>query len=145
MAETSEITPEMVAFIRRLPAIATQMTSIASQISSSVSIFNEGRAAILTGIEGVSDRTVSALDSIRASVGELPTMIAEAVAPVREELIKIRAEIMDRIDRLQGTVDLVREDSRVNWATANTAFNRNLSNRDDMDSVLQTIAAMERR
>ena len=58
---------------------------------------------------------------------------------------KIRAEIMDRIDRLQGTVELVREDSRVNWATADTAMNRVRNSRQDIENLLAMITAMERR
>jgi len=37
-------------------------------------------------------------------------------------LLRVRGEIMDRIDRLQETVELVRSDARVNWATADTAI-----------------------
>jgi uncharacterized phage infection (PIP) family protein YhgE len=58
---------------------------------------------------------------------------------------KVRAEIIDRIDRLQETVELVREDARVNWATADTAMNRARTSRDEIDGLMAMIAAMERR
>jgi chromosome segregation ATPase len=64
---------------------------------------------------------------------------------LRSELLKTRAEIMGRIDRLQGTVELVREDARLNWATADTTINRTRNSREDIDDLQKQIAAMQRR
>jgi hypothetical protein len=61
------------------------------------------------------------------------------------EQLKTRSELMARIDRLQETVELVRDDVTVNWATANTAINRARNSREDVDDLQRQISAMERR
>ena len=59
---------------------------------------------------------------------------------ISSEQSKTRSEIMDRIDRLQETVELVRDDARVNWATADTAINRVRNSREDIDDLQKQIA-----
>jgi hypothetical protein len=102
MAEPPEITPEDLALIRRLPEII-------GDVSKAV---NTHQAVI--------ENAVALVKNIPSSIG---STVVEAVSPIvvnavtnlRDELIKTRSEIMDRIDRLQGTVDLVREDTRVRF------------------------------
>jgi chromosome segregation ATPase len=64
---------------------------------------------------------------------------------ISAEHSRTRSEIMSRIDRLQETVELTRDDARVNWATADTAINRVRNSREDIDDLQKQIAAMERR
>jgi hypothetical protein len=150
MAEPPEITPEDVeAFIRELPKIANWVETTVTEIRAYHSRIDGHQ----TELRSLSDAVVAMsgeLQGLGQSVSRtlhttLLPIFDDMVTQLREEQVKTRAEIMDRIDRLQGTVDLVREDSRVNWATANTAINRNLTSRDDIDGLLNTIQAMERR
>ncbi len=57
----------------------------------------------------------------------------------------MRTQIMDRIDRLQGAVEGLRDDSRVNWATAENAVDKTKALRIDVDGLHDIIRAMERR
>jgi uncharacterized protein YoxC len=136
MAEPPEITQEDLAVIRQLPKLVDDLHQVVSRQGALV---DEVSAAMKTAPDRLRDALSPAI------IAAMTPVLTNAVTPVREELIKTRMEIMDRIDRLQGTVDLVRDDIKVNWAATNTAFNRNMSTRDDIDGVLQTIAAMERR
>jgi hypothetical protein len=52
---------------------------------------------------------------------------------------------MDRIDRMQGTIDMLREDMRVNWGTADFAISNSKNVRGDVDMLLTLISQMERR
>lgn len=145
MVENPEITPELAALIRQLPDIATRIINVADQLSAGMSSFNETRDAVQAKLDNLRDTYLVIQALVEGVRDAFPSVLSDAITPVREELAGIRAQIMDRIDRLQGTVELLREDITVNWSTANTAFNRNMSTRDDVDNVLQTIAAMERR
>jgi chromosome segregation ATPase len=79
----------------------------------------------------------------------LQTLVEEGLSRVRAEastdLARTRAEIMDRIDRLQGTIELMRDDARVNWATADNAMSRLRNTREDLEGLQAQISAMERR
>ena len=94
------------------------------------------------------DQLETRLDQLETRLERLETRL-ERLETRLDQLeagqIKIRTEIMDRIDRLQGTVELVQKDSRVNWATADTAMNRVWNSREDIDNLLAMITAMERR
>jgi hypothetical protein len=86
---------------------------------------------------------------ISGSLQRLQTLVEEGLSRVRAEagtdLARTRAEIMDRIDRLQGTIELMRDDARVNWATADNAMSRLRNTREDLEGLQAQISAMERR
>jgi hypothetical protein len=83
--------------------------------------------------------------TIRSELSELDNVIKDTLGHIVADQVGIRTEIMARIDRLQATVDLVREDARVNWATADTAMNRVKNYREEIDNLTAMISAMERR
>ena len=96
--------------------------------------------------------TLSKLDTLGTTLNQrfllFQTALRELRANAQEissEQSKTRSEIMSRIDRLQETVELVRDDARVNWATADTAINRARNSRQDIDDLQKQIGAMERR
>jgi len=66
--------------------------------------------------------SVSALhEGVRPYLSSIQTTLQEFRATtekISSDQSKARSEIMSRIDRLQETVELVRDDARVNWATA---------------------------
>ena len=58
---------------------------------------------------------------------------------------EMRAAVFDRIDRLQGTVDLIKEDIGVNFAGSAVALANARSVRGDTDHIMELVTAMERR
>ena len=88
------------------------------------------------------------LISIRTELQELRAT-TERLGATTERLgadqVKIRGEIMSRIDRLQESIELVRNDACVNWATADTAIHRARNSHQDIDDLQKQITAMERR
>jgi hypothetical protein len=146
MVEPPEITPGDLALIRQMPEHATKLSNAANELRSLVHGIDDRLTTIRTTMETFRDDFAarSAVDGLKAAIDLLPTVIADAVTPVREELNKARTEIMDRIDRLQGTVELVREDGKVNWFTADTAMNRAKSYREEIENLSLTVAAMQR-
>jgi predicted nuclease with TOPRIM domain len=83
-------------------------------------------------------------DSVR-QIGADQVELRDSIRQVGADQTRLRVEVMARIDRLQATVDLVREDARVNWATADTAMNRVKNYREEIDHLTAMISAMERR
>ena len=61
------------------------------------------------------------------------------------ELIKVRTEIMARIDRMQSTMDSVREDVAVNMAAAGTAMNNVRNIRSDFENLFDMVMTMHRQ
>jgi hypothetical protein len=91
---------------------------------------------------------LSMLSALQTDVSALQvgqSALGESIHQVAADQTRLRVEVMARIDRLQTTVEVVREDARVNWATANTAMDRVKSYRSDIDHLTEIISAMERR
>jgi hypothetical protein len=94
--------------------------------------------------DNISNRLSIVLDTLAKSQ-ETFQYIRDTVQKMEADQLQSRISIMNRIDRLQDTVALAQEDTRVNWATANTAINRARNSREDIDDLHKLIEAMERR
>jgi chromosome segregation ATPase len=136
-------------FLERLHDLLGKSSEIAATVVTSVQEFAEHRAhltATRAELQSILADTKTAMASMSA---DLPKKISDEILPrldqVSRDQMRIRAEIMERIDRLQGTVELVREDGRVNWTTADTALNRAKNYREEIDNLTTTLSAMERR
>jgi septal ring factor EnvC (AmiA/AmiB activator) len=97
--------------------------------------------SFVTNLSALREQDLKRFAPIQADLQELRALVEN----IRSEQSKTRIEIMDRIDRLQTTIEMVREDARVNWATADTAINRAKNSRADIDDLQGQISAMERR
>jgi SMC interacting uncharacterized protein involved in chromosome segregation len=109
-------------------------------------------ANTLTQILNSLEETKAAVTDLRGEVEPFLVSVWTGLQELRattekigSEQVKARSEIMSRIDRLQETVELVRDDARVNWATADTAIHRVRNSREDIDDLQKQITAMERR
>jgi chromosome segregation ATPase len=116
----------LVALTDKVASISTRVESVATRVES-----------VATRVESVATRVESVSTQLAGYEQRFDTLAGA--------LLRVRGEIMDRIDRLQETVELVRSDARVNWATADTAINRARNTREDIDDLQKQIAAMERR
>jgi hypothetical protein len=114
-------------------------------ITASVQALGEMQAEASAQMSLVRSELVARFDQLDKAQSEIVDQLDKTQSEVFDQLHQTRSEIMDRIDRLQGTVELVREDARVNWATADTAMNRVKNSRDDIDGLLKLIQTMERR
>jgi len=85
------------------------------------------------------------VSSLQTNVSGLQTSVVDSIQRVVADQTRLRVEVMARIDRLQTTIELVREDARVNWATADTALSRVKNYREEIDHLTAIITAMERR
>jgi chromosome segregation ATPase len=85
------------------------------------------------------------VSSLQTNVSGLQTSVVDSIQRVVADQTRLRVEVMARIDRLQTTIELVREDARVNWATADTALSRVKNYREEIDHLTTIITAMERR
>ncbi|MBV9747926.1 MAG: hypothetical protein JO157_03835 [Acetobacteraceae bacterium] len=76
---------------------------------------------------------------------EASKAVLDAIAVLHADMHAGQAGIMDRIDRLQGTVEQLRADSMVNWSTTDTALRRVRTNQDEARETYDLIAAMQRQ
>lgn len=67
------------------------------------------------------------------------------VQKLATDLDRLRVVALGKLDGLQGTVDLVREDVRNSWSTANFAITNSRHARDETDKVLSLISTMQRQ
>jgi uncharacterized coiled-coil DUF342 family protein len=115
----------------------TKITRVMQELGARMDVLLNRVQSIVTS----QDQQFSTLQELRASVD----VLRASVERLSLEQPKTRSELMARIDRLQETVELVRDDLTVNWATANTAINRARNSREDVDDLQKQISAMERR
>ncbi len=118
---------------RRLTTLHTDV----GELLATLPALQKSVSALSEGFQGLRDE-VSELSASQSKLSASQSKLSASQS-------KLRSEIMDRIDRLQETVEFVRDDARVNWATADTAINRARKSREDIDDLLKMIAAMERR
>jgi len=72
-------------------------------------------------------------------------ILVEQLVKLGETQEGIRVSVMERIDRMQGTIDMLREDMRVNWGRADFAISNSKNVRGEVDMLLTLISQMERR
>lgn len=58
---------------------------------------------------------------------------------------KLRAALLAKMDGLQGTMDLVRQDVRNSWNTADFALSNSRNIREESDKLLNMISTMQRQ
>lgn len=58
---------------------------------------------------------------------------------------ELRAAVFARLDRMQGTLDLVKEDMNVNFASSHTALSNARNTRQEADGLAQLVYAMQRQ
>jgi hypothetical protein len=115
----------------------TKIIRVMQELEARMDVLLDRVQSIITSRE----QQFSILQELRPSIEELRASVEKLTL----EQLKTRSELMARIDRLQETVELVRDDVTVNWATANTAINRARNSREDVDDLQRQISAMERR
>lgn len=99
----------------------------------------------------VSDLTLQRV-ALTESIGRLTDtntrfseLVIERLGALETSQNAIRTAIMDRIDRVQGTIEMLRDDSRVNWQTADVSLSNSRNLRGEVETLLGLISAMERR
>ena len=64
---------------------------------------------------------------------------------LREELFKTRADIMERIDRLQNAVTAIQDDIAVNMGAVDSARQANDNTREDLKQMREQMSVMWRQ
>ena len=111
--------------------------------------------AVLDAIGALRTEVVAEIGTLRSEVvAEIGTLRSEVVAEIgrlwgeigalRSENVATRTAIMDRIDRVQDAVEQLRNEMKVNWATADTAIRRIRGAEDEARGLYDLIAAMQR-
>jgi hypothetical protein len=85
------------------------------------------------------------VQAILAPIGENGTEVRAAIAEVRAELVRVRTDVMDRIDRLQDTITTVRDEDAFNFGAAERAERIALDTREEVRAMGEQISAMVRQ
>jgi chromosome segregation ATPase len=93
----------------------------------------------------------SEVGALRSEVGTLRSDVTTEIGALRSEIGTLRSEhvetrtaIMGRVDRVQESVEQLRNEMKVNWATADTAIRRVRGAEDEARGLYDLIAAMQR-
>jgi chromosome segregation ATPase len=131
--------------------LMTKVVEILVENQAKLEVLDGKVGTVLDGFAGLRDGFAGLHDgfAVLKKLHEQTTAAIQELRDVTAELgaaqSRMRSEIMSRIDRLQETVELLRDDARVNWATADTAINRARNAREAIDDLQKQISAMERR
>jgi chromosome segregation ATPase len=112
-----------------------------SSLQADVTSLQAGQSSLQADVSSLQ----AGQSSLRTDLSELGSSVGDSIRQVAADQTRLRVEVMARIDRLQTTIELVREDARVNWATADTALTRVKNYREEIDHLTAIITAMERR
>ncbi|MDB5399293.1 MAG: hypothetical protein JWQ55_1311 [Rhodopila sp.] len=127
-----------------LANLQTQRQQDFATMQTGVQDLRQDFATMQTGVQELRQDFATMQTDVRELRNDLRAL-RTTTEGISAEHSRTRSEIMSRIDRLQETVELTRDDARVNWATADTAINRVRNSREDIDDLQKQIAAMERR
>jgi chromosome segregation ATPase len=127
-----------------LANLQTQRQQDFATMQTGVQDLRQDFATMQTGVQELRQDFATMQTDVRELRNDLRAL-RTTTEGISAEHSRTRSEIMSRIDRLQETVELTRDDGRVNWATADTAINRVRNSREDIDDLQKQIAAMERR
>lgn len=98
---------------------------------------NDSNEAVLQAIADLRGE----VGSLRGDVDGLHTKFDG----LHSELTSVRSAVMDRIDRVQNSVERLRSDMTVNWATADTAIKNARAHQDEVRQMYDLFSAMQRQ
>ena len=129
-------------------ALAEQILRTLSDMRSETQFAFTGLHTEVVGARAEVAGLCAEVADLRAEVAGLRNRLDKLeieVASLRSDLYSTRSAIMDRIDRVQGTVDQLRSEMTVNWATADNAIRKARVNQDEVREVYDLFAAMQRQ
>jgi len=115
--------------------------SVSQELSASSERANQQQASLHAKLDNLLSNTRQlneAVDALRTRVDAKNTQFTEA----HNEL---RTSIFSKLDRIQGTIDLVKEDINVNFASSHTALSNSRPGRQETENLAQMIYAMQRQ
>lgn len=120
----------------------------ASLLSQKIDALHELADATLNALGKMQELYREDASALRA-IGErvLPVMqgLNTNLVELSTDVSKLRSVMLGKLDGLQGTVDLVRQDVRNSWSTADFAITNSRNAREETDKVLSLISTMQRQ
>ena len=95
------------------------------------------------GLEARLDRVETRFDELETKIGGLATVAA--LTQTREELSKLRSDVMDRLDRFQASLDSVRDSMAVTLMMDQRVSKKLDEAGKDRDELFAQMMAMERQ
>nr|WP_294517188.1 hypothetical protein [uncultured Rhodopila sp.] len=98
--------------------------------------------------EDIANRILATLERLEAGQGSMREDLSRLEGKhdsLRDELIKTRADIMERIDRLQNAVTAIQDDIAVNMGAVDSARHVNDNTREDLKQMREQMSVMWRQ
>ena len=99
----------------------------------------------ITGVREVLDTQRERLKVLNTDVLPALEIIKLSLGNLEGQIDKLRGVMLGKIDGLQGTTDLVRQDVRNSWQTADFAISNSRNVRDDVEQIQTLISTMQRQ
>jgi len=116
---------------------------------SSLAVIMQQLQAVLEQVGGLQGSVsllrqdlLAAQDKLRQDVSTSQNILRQDVSAAQD---KLRAALLAKMDGVQGTIDLVRQDVRNSWNTADFAIINSRNMRDETDKLLELISTMQRQ
>ena len=85
------------------------------------------------------------LASIQTDIIPLLKQLSEEQDKLSSSHDKLRGVMLGKMDGLQGTIDLLRQDVHNSWGTADFAIRNSTNVRDDIDKILNLMSTMQKQ
>jgi len=122
---------------------AEKMAELSEKIDAFLNWADPAMAALRL-MQETSQQNLQAIQTVREDL--LPVVhVLPIVQKLATDLDRLRVVALGKLDGLQGTVDLVRQDVRNSWSTADFAITNSRHVREETDKVLSLISTMQRQ
>ena len=102
----------------------------------------------MSGINQLSGNVDTFHTNMIAKISQLTeahSRLTEAHNKLTEAHNELRTSVFSKLDRVQGTIELVKEDINVNFASSYTAVSNARSGREETENLAQIVYAMQRQ
>ena len=144
---------QAVAGVRQMVVEATQMVGEATRRATENSSAVRETIVWLEQKQAADEATRQMIDAATRQVTENSGMLRERLLPLVEQVTaeqtQLRALILRKTESLQDTMDLVRQDTRNAWNSADFAITHSVGNnhqiREEMEKLLAMISGVQRQ
>lgn len=130
-----------------LEAILQTILSAVQELRGQVLDSRKGVSELKTSFQEYIDQMQGLVSAVHSSI-DAARLIATEFRPWLEkleaQLSELRSVSLCRIDDVKGTLDLLREDVRTNWMTADFAISNSRNGREDVDKLIQLVTGLQR-
>lgn len=122
-----------------------QLVEAVRLVSQELSAAGERASQQQASLHAKLDNMASSVTRLTEVVDALRTRVEARNAQFTEAHSELRTSMFSKLDRLQGTISLVKEDINVNFASSHNALSNTRSLRSDTQDLADVVFAMQKQ